>query len=253
MRDGEELHFLEGEFKIHNCRGGNKLKLLSELTTWELLNLEVDDILDIPQRLYDEYGLSPACLQRVMQKHSVQGVGQSSLQEQYNIKPLKVLVSSMGHYSIPKACSLTGIGSENLIKVPVTEDAQIDTEELYRMLKQYADENQAVSSVVAVLGTTVEGAVDQLDEIVKIKEKLQQEKGMSFTIHVDGAWGGYFASMRRPKGQAQTGYSLGFRDRVNNAYCAISKVDSITIDPHKSGYIQYPVCLPTLPCCTEDI
>jgi glutamate/tyrosine decarboxylase-like PLP-dependent enzyme len=121
------------------------------------------------------------------------------------------------------------------------------------MLNQYADEDQAVSSVVAVLGTTVEGAVDQLDEIVRAREKLQQEKGMSFAIHVDGAWGGYFASMRRPKGQAQTGYSLGFRDRVNDAYCAISKMDSITIDPHKSGYIQYPVCLPTLPCCTEDI
>lgn len=54
MKDGHPLEFLAKRFYIDNCQGVRKL--FSDLTPWELLNLKSHDILDIPDRLYEEHG-----------------------------------------------------------------------------------------------------------------------------------------------------------------------------------------------------
>jgi glutamate/tyrosine decarboxylase-like PLP-dependent enzyme len=43
-----------------------------------------------------------------------------------------------------------------------------------------------------------EGAVDDLEEILDMRSDFE-EKGLTFYIHVDAAWGGYFASVLRSK------------------------------------------------------
>ena len=49
--------------------------------------------------------------------------------------------------------------------------------------------------VVSVCGTTQEGAVDDLEELLRIRQDFQaREDGLTFYIHIDAAWGGYFAS-----------------------------------------------------------
>ena len=40
--------------------------------------------------------------------------------------------------------------------------------------------------------------MDNLDEIINIRLEFEK-KGLTFYIHVDGAWGGYFASCVSPK------------------------------------------------------
>lgn len=54
MKEGEALEFLSGRFVVETCLG--KPKLFTDMTNWELLNLKSNDILDIPDRLYQEYG-----------------------------------------------------------------------------------------------------------------------------------------------------------------------------------------------------
>lgn len=52
-----------------------------------------------------------------------------------------------------------------------------------------------VIGVTAVFGTTQEGAVDDLCQILEIRKEFERmDNGLTFYIHVDGAWGGYFAS-----------------------------------------------------------
>ena len=54
-----------------------------------------------------------------------------------------------------------------------------------------------VIGVTMVFGTTQEGAVDDLEELLVIRELFEKmEDGLTFYIHVDGAWGGYFAATR---------------------------------------------------------
>lgn len=55
MLDDGPLNFLDSKFTIETCAG--EAKLFSELSDWELLNLKSGDILDIPDRLYQEYGI----------------------------------------------------------------------------------------------------------------------------------------------------------------------------------------------------
>ncbi len=48
--------------------------------------------------------------------------------------------------------------------------------------------------MVAVVGTTEEGQVDRVDQIVELREKLKDE-GIYFYLHVDAAYGGYARSL----------------------------------------------------------
>jgi hypothetical protein len=75
---------------------------------------------------------------------------------------------------------------------------------------------------------------------------------MDFPIHVDAAWGGYFASILRPaptdaappKGEERDVRrytpAMAMSSYVEKQYKAFPAADSITVDPHKGGYIPYP-------------
>jgi glutamate/tyrosine decarboxylase-like PLP-dependent enzyme len=128
--------------------------------------------------------------------------------------------------------------------VKVDFDARLDIKDLERLLCEHVECKQAVYAVVAIIGTTEEGAVDPLNEILALRTKFQEEHGLSFVVHADAAWGGYFASMI-----PNSMYRSNPKDFVPGIpLCPstitqlkhLGAVDSITIDPHKAGYIPYP-------------
>lgn len=49
-----------------------------------------------------------------------------------------------------------------------------------------------------ITGTTEHGSVDPLLEVIEIRKSMAKQ-GMSFMIHVDAAWGGYFATKAKPR------------------------------------------------------
>lgn len=127
---------------------------------------------------------------------------------------------------------------------------------LEALLAKNLAEQQPVYSVVAVIGTTEEGAVDPLHEILALRQRFQAH-GLSFLVHADAAWGGYFATMLprelTPMEEAQAGSMAGqdesvdgivpdlpLRPGTQQGLFALRYCDSITVDPHKSGYIPYP-------------
>ena len=144
--------------------------------------------------------------------------------------------------------ALVGIGSKNCVNVPVDNNARIDISELRKKLQECVDTQRAVYAVVAIVGSTEEGAVDPLDEILPLRDEFAA-KGLSFLVHVDAAWGGYFASMirdpplfRGPGDEDDRTFvpTVTLRDSTVRQFKALGKADSITIDPHKAGYIPYP-------------
>lgn len=143
--------------------------------------------------------------------------------------------------------AIAGLGSANLLEVEVDDDAHIDLAQLRATLNECLDKQIPVYAVVAVIGSTEEGAVDRLSEIVRIRNDMQ-EKGLSFLVHADAAWGGYFATMLRrglrgpERGDADRGAvpALTLRKETETDLLALRHADSITVDPHKAGYIPYP-------------
>lgn len=78
-----------------------------------------------------------------------------------------------------------------------------------------------VGTVVATMGTTGTGSVDPLVEILELQKRYR------FRIHADAAYGGYFTLAD----------NLGPETR--RSFDALSRVDSVAIDPHKHGLQPY--------------
>jgi hypothetical protein len=156
------------------------------------------------------------------------------------------IVPATRHYSWPKAATLLGLGAKGLVGVHVDLDARLDIAHLRETLEGCAKGRVPVLSVVAVIGSTEESAVDPLRAILDLREELCA-KGLHFAVHADAAWGGYFNSMLRPdepKGKrllrAPYVPCYPMSAYVRAQYGSLREADSITVDPHKAGYVPYP-------------
>ncbi|KAI0427025.1 pyridoxal-dependent decarboxylase domain-containing protein [Xylaria sp. FL1042] len=251
FQEGQSLNFLSNRFYVETCQGVRKLFI--ELSTWELLNLRPSEILDLPDRLYQEHGISNAFLSGVMNKFTIQSTGKDVLEREFQTKPCQYMLATTRHYSWPKGAAIAGLGSDNVVGIPVDLGARVDLKELEKMLRKSLEDEQPVLAVVGIIGSTEEGAVDPLSGILALRKQFQVE-GLSFLVHVDAAWGGYFCSMLpkdyRPgdvinlpteMGEAD-GFvpDAGLRAQTQEDLYAIRYADSVTVDPHKAGYIPYP-------------
>ncbi|KAI0012591.1 pyridoxal-dependent decarboxylase domain-containing protein [Xylariaceae sp. FL0662B] len=248
----EDLHFLSSSFHVETCQG--EYKLFTNLSTRELLNMKPTDILDLPDRLYQEHGISNDFLSKVMHKFTIQSSGKDVLESEFRIaKPCQYMLANTRHYSWPKGAAICGVGSDNVVGIPVDYGARLDLKELEKRLRKNLENKQAVLAVVSIIGSTEEGAVDSLSGILALRKQFQAE-GLSFLVHADAAWGGYFCSML-PRDYypgdvinlpTEMGEADGFvpdaslRAETQQDLYAMRFADSITVDPHKAGYIPYP-------------
>ncbi len=237
---------------------------LLELDTWHLLNLKADDVLALPTRIRNEYDISEEALERV-QPYTIQALGFAEFNRRFSnaAADLVVLAPATAHYSWPKGAALLGIGASSLVQVEVDLDARMKLSQLRIELDRCLRDQRPVMMVVAVVGSTEEGAVDPLTDIID-QRTAYRRAGLEFVVHVDAAWGGYFASMLRVATGSGAGPTLLTMRSVASAPSRVSSqllsydpsvamshwvkeqcealkhADSITVDPHKAGYIPYP-------------
>ncbi|MFH1600892.1 MAG: pyridoxal-dependent decarboxylase [Pseudomonadota bacterium] len=156
----------------------------------------------------------------------------------------RVFAPVTAHYSWSKGMKLMGLGRARLELVP-ERGMRTDTDALEEMLARCHRERQPVLMVVGVLGSTEFGTIDPLHELVAARDRWA-DAGLGFAVHVDAAWGGYLCTLfRKPDGSLRPIQDMReeFRDfpapEVHAAVAALGRVDSITVDPHKLGYIPY--------------
>ncbi|MBD0326339.1 MAG: decarboxylase, partial [Pyrinomonadaceae bacterium] len=235
------------EISVRLSNGGEAK--LAELDNWQLLNLAADDVLALPERINKDYGIAVSALTDILAKYSLQNLGMTEFANRYvsDIKPSPVfLVPGTKHYSFPKAAAVLGIGASNMIDVAVDNQGRMDIDVLRQKLQQFLDEKRPVYTVVAVIGTTEESAIDPIADVVSLRDEFRS-KGLDFTIHADAAWGGYHRSVINddfdmPAATAAflPPFVLPLSEHSTKHLTAIREADSITVDPHKSGYIPYP-------------
>ncbi|KAK7053228.1 hypothetical protein VNI00_003851 [Paramarasmius palmivorus] len=249
MEKDQPLDFIADSFKVPTCTGTSKL--LRDFTTWELLNIAPEDVLDIPTRLYKQYSFSSAFLENALKPFNIQSASKDSTMfaKKFGLERINniaYLTSATKHYSWPKGAAITGIGESNLINVTVDDGARMKIQALRDELDKCIKEERAVYAIVAIMGSTEHGACDPLEEIVAIRREYR-EKGLSFALHADAAWGGYFCTTLLDDqgigGPAEDHHfvpSIALKDSTQKGLRCLSVCDSVTVDPHKSGYIQYP-------------
>ena len=155
-----------------------------------------------------------------------------------------VITPVTAHYSWPKAVKLLGLGSAQLRTVP-ERAMRMDADALDALLDQAQRQHQSVLMVVGVLGTTEFGTIDPIDRMVAARER-SAATGLGFDVHVDAAWGGYLATLFRaadgsllPPERVREGFAQFPGAGVHAAVAALAATDSVTVDPHKLGYLPY--------------
>ena len=90
--------------------------------------------------------------------------------------------------------------------------------------------------------------MDRLDQILEVRERARQELGIAFHLHSDACYGGYAASVtwraegtRRTAAEVRSATGTSWpSDDWMRGMVALAGADSVTIDPHKLGYVPYP-------------
>ena len=172
-------------------------------------------------------------------------MGAASFFIEHGIKPPRLMVPVSAHYSWEKAMKVLGLGTANLCKVGVDGAMRLETDALRQCLDEAARDQMPVLGVIGMLGTTEFGAIDPVHEIVA-ERAARRESGLDFGIHVDAAWGGYLTSVFRdpdesfvPRQTVREGFEHFPSEHVYQAFRAIADTDSVTVDPHKLGYVPY--------------
>ncbi len=250
-------------FKLRLCTGEEKI--LADCETWDLLNLSPDEIVSLLTRIAETFGLSSPALQAILNKYLIQTTSKDDLEKYFGIlRPPQYLCPNTIHYSWPKSAgqyctvfklqststyphlkAVTGIGSRNITGVPVDEQARMDCQALDMLLAESLQHRHAVYAVVVIMGSTEHGSVDSLSRVLALRRKYQK-LGLSFLIHADAAWGGYFTSMLVSNPTSSSFESrlddptLFVNPHTENELRHLRFADSVTVDPHKSGYTPFP-------------
>ncbi|MEZ6197893.1 MAG: pyridoxal-dependent decarboxylase [Planctomycetota bacterium] len=224
---------------------------LDELSPWELLNLSIDETVEVRAACVQSWlaGRSRAEaleIARTINRERIETLGVAEFFARHrDLRPPVVLVPTSGHYSWEKAMKVLGLGTANLRKVGVDDDMRMDPARFEATLETAWSEERPILGAVGVLGTTEFGTVDPIHEMLATRERARK-RGLDFSIHIDAAWGGYLTTIFR-------GADGSFREReeiaqdferfpsptVHAAFRALGEVDSITVDPHKLGYVPY--------------
>lgn len=127
-----------------------------------------------------------------------------------------VAYSEDAHYTHGRMCRVLGLEGH---PVPTDGRGRIDIDALEELLR-----TGRVGTVVLTAGTTGPGAVDPIHEALELRERH------GVRIHVDAAYGGFFALLAGAEGPAGLPPA---------PWRAIAACDSVVVDPHKHGLQPY--------------
>ncbi len=223
---------------------GGTARLL-DLDTWTLLNLDIDSVAELPLKIA-ALGVDPALLAASLVAYSSRNVGLVRFYRDFMTGVTETpvfLAPATGHYSWPKAATLLGLGGNAVWVQRVDEDARLSLDSVAEALENALRRRVPVLCAVAVIGSTEESAVDPLEGLVELREHYRR-RGLNFAIHADAAWGGYFRTMLTEGDEAELpsdGVPIyAMSGYVQRQYEALPLADTITVDPHKGGYVPYP-------------
>jgi glutamate/tyrosine decarboxylase-like PLP-dependent enzyme/anti-sigma regulatory factor (Ser/Thr protein kinase) len=247
------------ELGVTGLSAGEEGKPLDTMTAWYLVNLIPDEALDLKERFILKYvqqhpemtaekaiSIANDCLK----KHDILSLGDhsffSALTGEDVLQPGIMFAPQSMHYSWAKLPGAVGIGAGKVVSIPIDADYRLDTVELRQQLEMCLEGRIPVIAVIGVVGATQEGAVDSIDEILSLREEFAS-RGLSFSIHCDAAYGGYLAACFRTASggfreldEMQQEYAGWPTEAVYSSYAALKGVESVTIDPHKLGFVPYP-------------
>jgi glutamate/tyrosine decarboxylase-like PLP-dependent enzyme len=159
--------------------------------------------------------------------------------------PPVLVCSDRAHYACLTVANWLGIGEQNIVAIPTTDDNQMRIDALASRLNDLAASGRRIACIVATMGTTDAFGLDDLEGITRVRHELVRDRGLDYTphIHADAvigwAWSVFndYDFERNP---------LGFRPRTVRALAGTARrirhlalADSLGVDYHKTGFTPY--------------
>ncbi len=130
----------------------------------------------------------------------------------FNQKRLRIYVSTEAHISIDRSVWFSGIGEENLIKIPVEGRLRsINTDLLIDQIKRDKEAGFIPSGIIGVIGGTSTGSCDSISKLTQICARE------NMYLHVDAAWAG----------------SAMICEELRELWKGVDEADSIVFNPYK--------------------
>jgi len=240
---------------VHDAFGNDKpiAALLAPWTrparhvAWRLANLGFDAIIALHAAVESELSRradAPALRARLAAAR-FERLGTAEFLARHELPAPVVICPRTAHYSWPKAMQLLGLGDAQLWYADVDAHMRIAPNAVVKLLARARRGRVPVLAVVAVLGTTEFGTIDPVHDLVALRD-ARARQGQAFALHIDAAWGGYLATLfRHTDGSAIARDEVRRRfryfpsPRVHAAFTSLARADSVTVDPHKLGYLPY--------------
>lgn len=156
-----------------------------------------------------------------------------------------VFVSDTAHYCATNITGWLGIGTDNLITIPTTVENEIDLGLLEESIRETLKDGKKIAAIIATMGTTDAFGLDDLLQIVVLRESIVEEFELDYKphIHADAVIGWAWSVFNDYDIEENT---LNFRPRTIRAIAGACRriqhlhlADSIGIDFHKTGFTPY--------------
>lgn len=143
-----------------------------------------------------------------------------------------MLVPGNKHYSWPKCANVFGLSENAIWSLNLDQHGRVCVDSLEENIERAKTAGRPILMVVSVAGTTELGMIDPVDAVADRLERYRAEEGLHIWHHVDAAYGGYLCSTFK-------GGESALKPKAVNALRALARVDSVTLDPHKLGFVPY--------------
>jgi L-2,4-diaminobutyrate decarboxylase len=130
-------------------------------------------------------------------------------------RPPVLLVHADAHYCISRSAGILGLGTQQIVRVPLDDRRRMDPAALDQLLTNFRTIGQPVVAVAASACATPIGAFDPLEEIADVCEKQR------VWLHVDAAHGG----------------GAIFSERYRPLLAGLERADSFICDAHKMLFV----------------
>ncbi|GAC1653926.1 MAG: aspartate aminotransferase family protein [Candidatus Dormibacteraceae bacterium] len=142
---------------------------------------------------------------------------------------LRMYASTEAHSSVDKAGIMLGLGTENVVRIPVDADLRMDADALQRQIAADLQAGLRPFAVVATVGTTSTTSIDPVPAIAAICEHH------GLWLHVDAAYGGAAAVLPSHR----------------HVLAGCDRADSLVVNPHK--WLFTPIDCSVLFCRREEV
>ncbi|MEZ4743386.1 MAG: pyridoxal-dependent decarboxylase [Bdellovibrionota bacterium] len=122
---------------------------------------------------------------------------------------------------------------QSLWIVPVDQFGKTSYQQLAGLIRKAQSSNRPILQIVSVAGTTETGVIDPIDKVQEVLAGFSRQDGLDIWHHIDAAYGGFACSLLHQEKR------LKLDAQIESSLKAMANANSITLDPHKFGYVPY--------------